>query len=96
MNKIPTAEEFATEHGEARMPRGVSYQKEIGELMVEFAQLHVQAALEVIVNNIGFIETTSEKLNSEEYKPFITADDNTIWTIDKESIINAYPKENIK
>ena len=44
-NNIPTAEEFATEHNEAKMPRGVSYQKEIGELMIEFAKLHVQAAL---------------------------------------------------
>jgi hypothetical protein len=39
-NNIPTAEEFATEHNEAKMPRGVSYQKEIGELMIEFAKLY--------------------------------------------------------
>ena len=43
--------------------------------------------LELAVENVGFVETTSETLNSEEYKPFITADDNTMWTINKESIL---------
>ena len=50
-NNIPTAEEFATEHNEARMPRGVSYQKEIGEMMIEFAKLHCEAQLKVILEN---------------------------------------------
>jgi len=44
--------------------------------------------LELAVENVGFVETTSETLNSEEYKPFITADDNTMWTINKESILD--------
>jgi len=51
MSKIPTAEEFAIEHNEARMPRGVSYQKEIGELMIEFAKLHVTAAIEECIES---------------------------------------------
>ena len=50
MEKIPTAEEFATERDEVRMPRGVSYQEEIGELMIEFAKLHVKAALKAKVD----------------------------------------------
>lgn len=45
-------------------------------------------ALELAIENTGFIETTSEKLNSEDYAPFIIADDDTIWTIHKQSIRN--------
>lgn len=44
--------------------------------------------LELSVENVGFIETTSEELNSQDYMPFITADDNTIWTFDKQSILD--------
>lgn len=44
--------------------------------------------LELAAENVGFIKTTSEKLNSEDYVPFITADDYTVWTFDKQSILN--------
>lgn len=44
--------------------------------------------LELAAENVGFIETTSDKLNSLDYMPFITADDNTIWTFDKQSILD--------
>lgn len=44
--------------------------------------------LELVSVNIGFIETNSDKLNSEEYQPFITADDDTVWTINKQSILD--------
>lgn len=44
--------------------------------------------LELAVENVGFIETTSEELNSQDYIPFIKADDNTIWTFDKQSILD--------
>ena len=48
----------------------------------------IKQALELAVENIGFIETTTEELNSKDYMPFITADDNTIWTFDKQSILD--------
>lgn len=44
--------------------------------------------LELVAENVGFIETTSEELNSQDYMPFIKADDNTIWTFDKQSILD--------
>lgn len=65
--------------------------KELNEYTAKIGKAFLQSAAE----NIGFIETTSEKLNSEEYKPFITADDGTVWTIDKQSILNTF-KETFK
>ena len=44
--------------------------------------------LELAAENIEFIETTPEEWNSKEYEPFITADDGTIWTFDKQSILD--------
>ena len=44
--------------------------------------------VDLCAENVGFIETTSEKLNSEDYAPFITADDNTVWTFNKQSILD--------
>lgn len=60
------------------------------EQLNEYTQNVIKQALETAAENIGFIETTSEKLNSEEYKPFITADDDTIWTVDKQSIRSTF------
>lgn len=60
------------------------------EQLNEYTANVIRQTLETAAENIGFIETTSEKLNSEEYKPFITADDDTVWTIDKESITNTF------
>lgn len=48
----------------------------------------IKQALELAAENVGFIKTTSEELNSKDYVPFITADDNTIWTFDKQSILD--------
>jgi hypothetical protein len=48
----------------------------------------IAVILRMAAENIGFVETTSEELNSDEYKPFITANDGTIWTINKQSITN--------
>lgn len=41
-----------------------------------------------LINEIGFIKTTSKKLNSKDYQPFITDDDGQVWTINKEHLIN--------
>ena len=44
--------------------------------------------INAIINEIGFVLTTSEELNSKEYQPFITADDETIWTFNKEHLLD--------
>ena len=56
--------------------------------IIEFAKESCRQTLELAAENVGFIETTSDKLNSLDYMPFITADDNTIWTFDKQSILD--------
>lgn len=80
-NKILTVEEFATEYNEARMPRGVSYQKEIGELMIEFAKLHVKAALQAALESIPCLGSSTDIATYEE--------------VEKE-VLNAYPENLIK
>lgn len=56
--------------------------------IIEFAKESCRQTLELAAENVGFIETTSDKLNSLDYMPFIMADDNTIWTFDKQSILD--------
>jgi len=80
MNKIPTVEEFATEYNESRMPRGVSYQKEIGELMIEFAKLHVEAAIKECIENAPSGSST----DTVSYEDVVKA------------LKDCYPLENIK
>lgn len=45
-----------------------------------------------IINEIGFVKTTSKELNSKDYQPFITDEDNIIWTINKKHITNKLTK----
>jgi cytochrome c-type biogenesis protein CcmE len=45
-----------------------------------------------IVNEVGLVETTSEELNSKDYQPFITDEDDKLWTINKEHILSQLPK----
>jgi hypothetical protein len=88
MSNIPTAEEFATEHNEARMPKGVSYQKEISELMIEFAKLHCIAQRESILENVKieyFLEGEDE-FGNDVYGE----------KINEQSILEAYLLDNIK
>jgi hypothetical protein len=72
------------------------HSKNAREAMIEFAKLHVEAALKEASENVNLKESSSEEINTNNISPFITADDNTIWIINKDSILNAYPLENIK
>lgn len=91
MEKIPTAEEFATEFDNMRMPRGVSYQKEIGEVMIEFAKLHVTTALKT-ASEKGKIKLEPMGVNVDNGESIFDPH----YIIDEDSILNAYPLENIK
>ena len=84
MEKIPTAKEFANE---IRMPRGVSYQSEIGELMIEFAKLHVQAALQAAADNAEIKEVPYTGCMECGRRDTV---------VNGKSILNAYSLENIK
>ena len=101
MNNIPTAEEILINNIHQDIQKGgYSYGDVhpvwINRAMREFAKLHVEAALKTASENVNLKESSSEEINTNNISPFITADDNTIWIINKDSILNAYPLENIK
>lgn len=78
--KIPTAEEFMLDTLESMD------QQEVERAMIEFAKLHVESALKAASINA---ETKEEYGN-----PYDT--DDRYYVVDKESILKAYPIENIK
>lgn len=94
MNKIPTAKEFL-EHIAVDGDNNPTYtEKEFISGLIRFAQLHVEAALKTASENamvksvdyLGDSQTGVELRDSSDYTFFV----------DKESILNAYSKENIK
>lgn len=58
------------------------------EFIINAMKEAVKQALELAAENVEFIETTTEELNSKGYMPFITAVDRTMWTYDKQSILD--------
>ena len=86
MEKIPTAEEFLGKNIDYVLEKDCK--EDVKQAMIEFAKLHVEAAL----------KAASEKAKITERKKVI---DNTggyvrIPTIYKKHILNAYSLENIK
>lgn len=81
MNNIPTAEEFALQDGWHKVIDHVTKTR-----MVEFAKLHVQAALKVASENV--------KVDIEIEDSFFQT--NVIKIVKKDSILNSYPLTNIK
>ena len=81
-NKIPTAEEFfISVVGE----NPDEFNRSIKECMIEFAKLHVEAALKEASEKASLTDFAYEFL--QEGAPD---------AIDKETILKAYPLENIK
>ena len=70
----------AEEYGKYLLPRGIDWYKEFDEMMIGFAKYHVQKALEKAANSDIIIKNRYIHRTKE----------------DKESILNAYPIENIK
>lgn len=84
MTNIPTAREFYDMH----------YSDDCVVMMVEFAKLHVEAALKAASENITVM---AKNYNGPWKVDFPYAiDDYTDLHIDEDSILNAYPLENIK
>ena len=73
---IPTAEEFLQNSNKTTF-------NAIEETMIEFAKLHVQAALKAEDDNADVTVVDVDMTG-------------TIWGVDSETILNAYPLENIK
>jgi hypothetical protein len=93
MNNIPTAEELIYKKDNVFFVDSPSTQgtaidiDSVKELMIEFTKLHLEAALKTVIENV-VMEDVGE-INSE-------GEWNEYYIIDKKSILNAYPIENIK
>lgn len=93
MGKIPTARELLYKRANIdRDENGdrVFFDWLIEEVAIEFAQLHVQAALEAASENVKK-DLLPEDQRSDSRTP-------SMWDviIDKDSIVNAYPLDQIK
>lgn len=83
---IPTAKEFiiSTELVvKFDNTQGCILEEELPSLFIEFAKLHVQAALKAADDNADVTVIDVDMTG-------------TIWGVDSDTILNAYPLENIK
>jgi hypothetical protein len=62
--------------------------KVIDEMLVEFAKLHVEAALKAANEKATVTPIDHEEISEGSFRP--------IWDVDGNSILNAYPLTNIK
>lgn len=82
MEKIPTAKElFDKKH-----PQDGTLPKWAEDLMIEFAKLHVEQALKEASVNAETEEECGNPYDPEDY----------YYVVDRDSILNSYPLENIK
>ena len=79
MEKIPTADEFLEKNIDYDLPQDCY--NDVERAMIEFAKLHVQAAL----------KRASEKAHLKELSIHLSD-----GSVDKDSILTSYPPENIK
>lgn len=87
--KIPTAKDFWNNScitNELKSP---------GDIMIEFARLHVKEALKAAVNN-SEVRITENALIETGYCDTSYDDGVKTITCDRESILNAYPEDLIK
>jgi len=85
MSKIPTAEEFINENGGFLKYSSAQEFVECQILMIEFAKLHVEKALKQASESKSLC--TAYTQDGLDYKTM---------ELSKESVLNAYPLENIK
>ena len=112
MNKLPTAEELMFKY----IPHGIQNIKGKGDgkpqynaekdviqkCMIEFARLHLEAAVKIISEKADVekikIKKITEGVITETFsirKGAMIDYDNTLIVVDKDSILNAYPLTNI-
>lgn len=112
MNKIPTAEEFIAERSYSlgtQMKRDTYYAYHVKELCIEFAKLHVKAALscandkslirikDVYSSDFSLVHSTMVRYNSLGVRS-VYAEECGVHNIsvEKDSILDAYPENLIK
>ena len=100
MEKIPTAVSILSKHSVnygtiEGNSRAIVKGSEAINAMIEFAQLHVQAALQAASENACVLFEKRTKTYSEYNKRFVV-NGGDVYTVAKYNILNAYPQENIK
>lgn len=87
--EIPTAEEFLIK-GKYKDSFGnlLMYSSEAQIAMIEFAKLHVKAALKTTSEKATVTPIDHEEISEGSFRP--------IWGVDDDSILTAYPLTNIK
>jgi hypothetical protein len=94
---METAEEIILKQGVTRSPiSGIeTYLKgNAKSAMIEFAKLHVEAALKAAAEK-AITEKPKEQTQPITWNN-VSPDDYNYFDVDKDSILNAYPLENIK
>ena len=86
-DKIPSVEGFWMDK------TGNTPNQEEFTAMIEFAKLHVEAALKAASEKVRLTDFAYEFLQEGAYED---ADGNKVDAIDKDTILNAYPLDNIK
>ena len=86
-----TIHEFLKEKG-IKSNKDIINIPQIKKWMEEYAKQLLEEYTNRIVNEIGLVKTTSEELNTKDYQPFITDEDEQVWTINKEHILSQLPK----
>ena len=97
MNHIPTAEEFVLQHNSKGVDLEWVYVTK--EAMIEFAKLHVEAALEAASERAELAAYEALWELPEEFtepEKYVRDDLGNITAIDVQSILKAYPLTNIK
>ena len=88
MAKIPTAEKYlqGSETYDKDYPTISLYDAE--QRMIEFAKLHVEAALKEASEKATVTPVDHEEISEGSFRP--------IWGVDDDSILNSYSLDNIK
>jgi hypothetical protein len=93
MSKIPTAVEFlSTENLRKHFNTDNPF---ITDMLIEFAKLHVTAALSAASESV-LITSDFREPAREQFSPSGEHYSNDVYRIDEDSILSAYPLENIK
>jgi hypothetical protein len=98
MSRLPTAEEFLKNKSDSfdtQMRRNTYYKDNVECLCIEFAKLHVQAALKA-ASESRCINMYDKTWFAQSLEPGTKILDTVNITVDKDSILNAYPLEKIK
>jgi hypothetical protein len=89
-NNIPTAEEFYDKKDINGLPMSFN------EKMIEFAKLHVEAALKQASEKATILENGKDIGNTYIWDAYNTCSKDIEYETNKDSILNAYPLTNIK